>query len=58
MIGLRTNESIRSIAGRLNRNASVISREIKTNSTEDGRYQCYWAQKRSERRRRNSRCRE
>ena len=58
MIGLRTNESIRSIAGRLNRNASVISREIKTNSTEEGRYQCYWAQKRSERRRRNSRRRQ
>jgi len=55
MIGVRTNESIRSIAGRLNRNPSVISREIKTNRTEEGRYQCYWAQKRSERRRRNSR---
>lgn len=58
MIGVRSNESIRSIAGRLHRNVSVISREIKTNSTEEGRYQCYWAQKRSERRRRNSRYRE
>jgi len=58
MIGVRSNESIRSIAGRLNRNPSVVCREIKTNSTEEGRYQCYWAQKRSERRRRNSRRRE
>jgi len=58
MIGVRSNESIRSIASRLNRNPSVICREIKTNSTEEGRYQCYWAQKRSERRRRKSRCRE
>jgi len=58
MIGVRSNESIRSIASRLNRNPSVICREIKTNSTEDGRYQCYWAQKRSERRRRNSRRRQ
>ena len=37
MIGVRTNESMRSIAGRLNRHPSVISREIKTNSTEEGR---------------------
>ena len=47
MIGLRTNESIRSIAGRLKRNASVISRETKTNSTEEGRYQYVFKQERS-----------
>lgn len=58
MIGCRNNESIRSIARRLKRNQSVVSREIKNNSTEDGKYQCYWAQKRSERRRRHSRRRE
>ena len=58
MIGRRNNESIRSIARRLKRNQSVVSREIKNNSTEDGKYQCYWAQKRSERRRRHSRHRE
>ena len=58
MIGLRTGESVRSIARRLERRPSVILREIKTNSTEDGRYQSYWAQKRSERRRRTSRQRE
>lgn len=55
MIGVRTGESIRAIARRIDRHPSVISREIKANSTEDGRYQCYWAQKRSERRRRKSR---
>ena len=58
MIGLRNNKSIRSIAKALGRNPSVISREIKANSTEDGHYQSYWAQKRSERRRRTSRQRE
>lgn len=58
MIGLRAGESMSSIADRLNRNRSVIWREVKNNSTEDGRYQCYWAQKRSERRRRGSRQRE
>jgi len=58
MIGHRQNESIRSIARRLERNPSVVSREIKNNRTEEGRYQAYWAQKRSERRRRQSRWRE
>jgi len=58
MIGHRQRESIRSIAGRLKRNPSVISREIRNNSTEEGRYQAYWAQMRSERRRRQSRWRE
>ena len=54
MVGLRNKESIRSIANRLGRQPSVISREIKANSTEDGRYQCYWAEQRSRRRRRKS----
>lgn len=58
MIGLRNGESIRSIARRLSRNQSVISREIKSNSTEDGKYQCYWAQMRCERRRQQSRRRD
>ncbi len=58
MIGHRLSESIRSIARRLERNPSVVSREIKSNSTEEGRYQAYWAQMRSERRRRKSRWRE
>lgn len=58
MIGLRQDESMRSIARRLGRNVSVIAREIKANSTEDGRYQAYWAQQRSQRRRRQSRHRE
>ena len=58
MIGLRRGESIRGIAGRLERNPSVISREIGQNSTEDGRYQAYWAHQRSQRRRRTSRQRE
>ncbi len=58
MIGHRRGESIRSIARRLKRNPSVVSREIKNNSTEEGRYQAYWAQMRSERRRRQSRWRE
>jgi len=58
MIGRRQSESIRSIARRLKRNPSVVSREIKNNSTEEGRYQAYWAQMRSERRRRQSRWRE
>lgn len=58
MIGLHNNESIRSIAERLHRNRSVIWRDIKTNSTEDGVYQSYWAQKRSERRRRECRRRD
>lgn len=58
MIGYRSKESIRSIATRLSRHASVISREIRNNSTEDGLYQAYWAQNRSERRRRMSRQRE
>ncbi|MBN2736682.1 MAG: helix-turn-helix domain-containing protein, partial [Spirochaetales bacterium] len=38
MIGLRNEESIRSIANRLKRHPSVISREIKANSTEDNHY--------------------
>jgi len=58
MIGLRRGESIRSIAKRLSRHPSVISREIIHNKTEEGRYQCYWAQQRSQRRRRRSRQRE
>ena len=58
MIGLRRGESVRSIARRLGRRPSVVLREIKANSTEDGRYQSYWAQKRSGRRRRLSRQRE
>ena len=58
MIGVRQRESIRSIARRLERSPSVVSREIKNNSTEEGRYQAYWAQMRSERRRRQSRRRE
>ena len=55
MVGLRNKESIRSIAKRLQRQPSVISREIKANSTEDGRYQNYWAEQRSRRRRRKCR---
>lgn len=58
MIGIRNEESIRSIARTLNRPPSVILREIKKNSTEDGRYQAYWAQSRSDIRRRKSRQRE
>ena len=58
MVDRRTGKSIRSIARRLRRHPSVILREIKANSTEDDRYQCYWAQKRSERRRRVCRQRE
>ncbi|MFP4385254.1 MAG: helix-turn-helix domain-containing protein [Spirochaetia bacterium] len=46
MIGIRTGESIRAIARRLGRNASVISRELKNNCTEDGRYQAFWANSR------------
>ncbi len=37
---------------------SVISREIKNNSAEDNRYQAYWANSRSQIRRRQSRKRE
>ena len=55
MIGRHIGESIRSIARRLGRNPSVISRELKSNSTEDGRYQAYWANSRSRLRRRQSR---
>lgn len=55
MVGKRAHESIRSIAGRLGRNPSVVSREIHKNSTEDGRYQAYWAHSRSARRRSKSR---
>ncbi len=55
MIGIRQKKSIRAIAYELKRHPSVISREIQANSTEDNRYQSYWAQKRSERRRRASR---
>ncbi len=58
MIGLRKEESIRTIAKSINRNPSVVSREIKINITEDDIYQSYWAQKRSERRRKVSRFRE
>ena len=55
MIGRHIGESIRSIARRLGRNPSVIARELKSNSTEDGRYQAYWANSRSRLRRRQSR---
>ena len=58
MIGLRGGESIRGIAGRLGRNPSVILREIRRNSTEDGHYQAYWAHQRSTQRRRSARRRE
>lgn len=58
MIGLRNGHSIRTIATELGRNPSVISREVKANSTEDGRYQAVWAHNRSKRRRRLSRQRE
>ena len=58
MIGVRRSESIRSIALRLKRYPSVVSREIKNNSTEEGRYQAYWAQMRYEGRRTQSRRRE
>jgi len=55
MIGLRGGVSRREIARQLGRHPSVITREIKLNSTEDGRYQAYWAQSRSAQRRRRSR---
>lgn len=55
MIGLRGGVSRREIARQLGRHPSVVTREIKSNSTEDGRYQAYWAQSRSARRRRSSR---
>ena len=55
MIGKRAKKTIRSIAGRLGRHPSVASREIHNNSTEEGRYQAYWAQSRSVRRRSKSR---
>jgi IS30 family transposase len=57
MIGLRTEKSLREIAGTLGRNVSVVAREIKANRTEDGRYQAYWANARSVRRRKRSRSR-
>lgn len=57
MIGRRTGQSLREIARRLGRNVSVISREIRANSTEDGRYQAFWANARSTRRRKLSRTR-
>ena len=58
MIGLRMGKGIREIARQLNRHALVISREIKANSTEDGRYQACWAHNRHRRRRKQSRQRE
>ena len=54
MIGLRTDQSLRDIATRLGRNVSVISREIRANSIEDGRYQAFWANTRSTGRRKLS----
>ena len=57
MIGRRTGQSLRDIAKHLGRNVSVISREIKANSTEDGRYHAYWANARSTRRKKQSRTR-
>ena len=56
-IGLRMEESFRDIARRLGRNVSVIYREVRANSTEDGRYQAFWANARSTRRRKLSRTR-
>lgn len=58
MVGIRTEKSIREIARMLDRHPSVILREMKNNSTEDGRYQAYWAQQRSKIRRRESRRRD
>ena len=58
MIGRRNKESVRAIAAGLGRHPSVVSREIKANSTEDGRYQAVSAENRSRRRRRVSRRRE
>ncbi len=58
MFGRRLGKSIREIARYLDRHPSVISREIKNNSTEDGRYQAYWAQNRSHARRKKFRWRE
>ena len=49
IIGVRTGQSLRDIGKRPCRTVSVISREIKANSTEDGRYQAYWANARSAR---------
>jgi len=57
MMGLRNQLSRRKIARELGRNVSVITREIKANSTEDGRYQAFWANARSNRRRIQSRTR-
>lgn len=56
-IGLRMNESFRDIARRIGRNVSVIYREVRANSTEDGRYQAFWANARSAIRRKSSRTR-
>lgn len=58
MIGLRQLKKLQSIAKSIDRNPSVISREIQRNSTEDGIYQASWAQKRSELRQSISRQRE
>lgn len=58
MIGLRNQLSIRKIAKTLGRNPSVISREIAANTTTDNRYQSYWAQNRSDDRRRECRQRQ
>jgi IS30 family transposase len=55
---IRIKRSLRNIARQLGRNVSVISREVENNSTEDGVYQAYWAQSRSNRRRTASRRRE
>lgn len=55
VVGLRLGKSVRAIARDLNRNPSVISREIRCNSTEDGRYQATWAHNRSVRSRRSAR---
>ena len=55
MIGLRAGGSVRAIARTLHRHPSVISREVRANRSEDGRYHAYWAQNRSRRRRRSSR---
>jgi IS30 family transposase len=58
MVGLSHRQSLRSIARQLDHNVSVLSREIQANTTEEGKYQAYWAENRSRIRRKTSRKRE